>query len=253
MNPYQSVAHDHSPGSPDRLQRETPAAEVPETGFGRWFLGTSIWSRYVVEPAVNELGALLPADAVSPKRILDVGCGPGAALPLLDRRFRPRAMIAVDLDPREVARARRPAALCACPVEVRLGDAARLALANASVDLVFCHQLLHHESRQAAILRELHRVLVPGGALLLAESCRSFILSSSVQWLFAHPNEAQKSPAEYQELVRQAGFVFNEDLVRTSTPFWSRPDWGLRARLGWRSRRSLEATQVTLVAIRPSS
>lgn len=89
------------------------------------------------------------------------------------------------------------------------------------------------------------------GTLLLAESCRAFISSSSVQWLFRHPNEVQRSAAEYQDLVRRAGFVFGGENVATSTPYWSRPDWGLLRKLGYRSEKPEEPTQLNLAATRP--
>jgi len=221
---------------------------VPETRFGRWFLRTNIWRRYVVEAALDQFVRQLPATLERPRRILDAGCGAGVALPLLDRRFRPDSIVALDVDSGEVARCRGPASSCRSDVRLVIGDAASLSLADESVDLVLCHQLLHHARRQEEILREIHRVLVPGGWLLLAESCRAFILSTPVRMMFRHPNEVQKSAAEFQELVRAAGFNFGPTQVATTTPFWSLLDWGLSRRLGWRANRPLEPTQVTLAA-----
>ena len=94
---------------------------------------------------------------------------------------------------------------------------------------------------------------MPGGTLLLAESCRAFILSTPVRVLFRHPNAVQKSAAEYQELVRAAGFEVRPAQVEVSTPYWSRLDWGLADKLGWRPRRPAEPTQVTLVALKPKA
>ena len=105
---------------------------------------------------------------------------------------------------------------------------------------------------QAAELREFRRVLAPGGVLLIAESCREFILSTPVRVLFRHPNEVQKTAGEYQRLLRDAGFSFTSADVETSRPFWSLADWGLRERLGWRAQREAEPTQVTVVAFKPA-
>lgn len=221
---------------------------VPETRFGRWFLRTNIWTRYVVEAALDEFMRQLPATLERPRRILDAGCGAGVSLPLLDQRLRPDCIVALDIEPGEVERCRRQARGCRSELRLMVGDAANLALADESVDIVLCHQMLHHARRQEAILREFHRALVPGGWLLLAESCRSFILSTPVRMMFRHPNEVQKSAGEYQELVRAAGFSFGPTQVATSTPFWSLLDWGLSRRVGWRANRPLEPTQVTLSA-----
>jgi ubiquinone/menaquinone biosynthesis C-methylase UbiE len=226
---------------------------VPETRFGHWFLGTNVWSRYVVEVALNDLARLLPASARKPRRILDAGSGPGISLPLLDRHFHPEFLLAVDIDPKEVARSSHRAKECLCRVEVRAGDATQLDLADESVDLILCHQLLHHLVRQEEALREFHRVLAPGGALLVAESCREFIDTFPVRLLFRHPSESQKSAAEYQHLVRRAGFVVAPDRVETSTPFWSLPDWGLTRKLGLTRPTSPEPTEIVMVALKPGA
>lgn len=224
---------------------------VPETRFGHWFLGTSVWSRYVVEAAMSELVAMLPAGARKPERILDVGSGPGVSLPLLERHFSPRSIIGIDIDPLEIARSRRAATQCRCPVEIRRADAKALPFPDESIDLVLCHQLLHHVVEQEAVLRELYRVLAPGGLILVAESCESFILTAPVRMFFRHPNEVQRSAAEYVRLVREAGFEFGPDQVKTSAPFWSQSDFGIGNRLGWKKARAIEPTQVCIAAIRP--
>ena len=206
-----------TPASPPDSAAPERLRWVPETKFGHWFLGTNIWTRYVVEVALHELAGLLPAGARPPRRILDAGCGPGVSLPLLDRHFRPELIIALDIDPSEIERSRRQVPHCACQVELRRGDVAHLDLTDHSIDMVLCHQTLHHVVRQEAVLRELYRVLAPGGTLLLAESCRDFIRSAPVRLLFRHPNEVQKTAAGYQQLVRQVGFRFGPEHVVTTS------------------------------------
>jgi ubiquinone/menaquinone biosynthesis C-methylase UbiE len=235
----------------DRTTGLERATWVRETHFGRWFLGTRVWARYVVEVALADMVRLLPGGARRPRRILDAGCGPGVSLPLLDRHFSPESIIGIDINPQEVGRSRAQAANCRCAVEVCRGDAARLNLPDGAVDMVLCHQLLHHVTNQEAVLRELSRVLTPGGVLLLAESCRDFIHSTPVRLLFRHPDGVQKTAAEYQQLVAAAGFQFAPEHVITSTPFWSLPDWGFLQKLGWRRRPDAEPTEVTLVAFKP--
>jgi ubiquinone/menaquinone biosynthesis C-methylase UbiE len=223
---------------------------VPETRFGYWFLGTNVWSRYVVEVALAELKEMLPDSVRRPERILDAGCGPGVSLPMLEHHFSPKEIIGMDIDPKEIARAKRLAASCRCRVEIRRGDAKAIDLPDASVDLVLCHQLLHHVVDQEGVLKELHRVLAPGGALLVAESCRAFILTAPVRLLFRHPNEVQKSAEEYAGLVRAAGFEFSANQVKTSLPFWSQTDWGLGVKVGLRKGGG-EPTQVCIAAVKP--
>ena len=49
-----------------------------------------------------------------------------------------------------------------------VGDAHRLPFVDSSVDLVLCIQVLEHCRRPADVVREAHRVLVPGGRLVLS-------------------------------------------------------------------------------------
>jgi 2-polyprenyl-3-methyl-5-hydroxy-6-metoxy-1,4-benzoquinol methylase len=117
---------------------------VRETGLGSWFLGTDIWVQYVLQPALTELSRLLGARSGPRRRILDVGCGHGKALPLLDAMFTPEVLMAVDIDAAAITRAAREAHGCRCRVELAIEPVTRLAAPSACFDLVFCHQTVHH-------------------------------------------------------------------------------------------------------------
>ena len=180
-----------------------------------------------------------------------MGCGAGLAFPLLEERFRPVVISGLDIDAPLVERARVAAGRCSCRVEARVGDATKLELPDASLDMVFCHQTLHHLSDQEGALHEFRRVLKPGCVLLLAESCRRFTQSLPVRLLFRHPMEMQNSAAKYLELLRSAGFVFEPSNVATPYPFWSRPDFGLGELLGRPVRTPREPTLLHVAAFRP--
>lgn len=231
-------------------------AWVRETRFGRWFLGTEIWRRYVLAEALGTLAGMAGARVGGGDHILDIGCGEAAAAPLLDARFRPRCITGVDIDAALLARGRIRAAAepTAAPLALVEGCATRIPLADGSVDLVFCHQLLHHMYAQREALAEMHRVLRPGGLLLLAESCRRFIRSTWVRALFRHPGESQRDAAGYLELVRGAGFRLADADIVTESPWWSLPDLGLRRRLVPRLTRQtgVEHSEVLVVAQKPA-
>lgn len=207
-------------------------AYVPETRFGEWFQRTDIWRRYVVQEAIAELTSLLPAPSPSFRTILDAGCGEGVAFDILARKFPLAAITGVDINPDAVGAARHAAAVQAGRIQVHLADSGRLPLDSGSVDLVLCHQLLHHCSDPDSVLAELRRVLAPGGWLLIAESCRAFLEWWPVRLLFRHPRRDQHTADGYVALVAEAGFVVDPNRFLTPAPWWSRPDLGLRARMG---------------------
>jgi SAM-dependent methyltransferase len=223
---------------------------IPDTSFGRWFLGTDVWLRYVLTPAIDDLRALLGPQPTQFNCLMDIGCGQGMALPLLAERFRPQRLLAVDIDRRLTSLAEQAAATIPCPTQTVLGSVHALDLAADSVDGIFCHQLLHHVSDQERAMHELHRVLAPGGYLLISESCQPFIESWMVRWLFRHPPNVQRTSRGFVQLARAAGFEVDERRIREHAPWWSLRDLGLRRRLGW-SRAAPEPTEVLFVARKP--
>lgn len=220
---------------------------VKETTFGKWFLATDIWVRYVLTEAITTCRSIAGDRMTEVNCLLDIGCGQGLAFPLLAQRFQPQTLIGIDIDERLVRRAAAVTAQCRCTVRVRQGSVTCLDLPDGSVDMIFCHQLIHHVIRQETALKELYRVLAPGGWFLMCESCKSFIHSWPVRMFFRHPKGVQKSAEGYLDLLRSMGFTFSDRDVRTSAPWWSLPDLGLFQKFGL-TRREPTATELVVVA-----
>ncbi|MFJ8163744.1 class I SAM-dependent methyltransferase [Streptomyces sp. NPDC096136] len=110
--------------------------------------------------AVAELG-IGPGD-----RVLDAGCGTGRALtPLRAAVGSSGTVLGADLTERMLAAARR-AGRGADGTLLR-ADVARLPLRDGALDAVFAAGLIAHLPEPAANLRELARVVRPGGRLAL--------------------------------------------------------------------------------------
>lgn len=231
---------------------------VPESAFGRWFLGTTIWRDYVLEPAVQQLAKLAGSHFPHQGHLVDLGCGEALSLPLVASAFQPGRITALDIDPEALDSARskysnRREAPSLSTTFIR-ASATRLPLADRSVDAVFCHQLLHHLYRQSTALQEIRRVLRPGGLLMLSESCRSFIESWPVRLLFRHPKGIQRDATDYVRAVQKAGFTVDDGDVITSRPWWSTSDLRVLERLlPPRTVRPVKwpPTEVLLVGQRP--
>ena len=222
---------------------------VRESRFGRWFLSTNTWFQYVLSEAVFDLTQLLNNSVVEPRQILDAGCGQGLACSLLEQEYQPKTIIGVDIDAELIRLAPEAAKRCKCQVKFHQGSVCNLNISDNSIDMIFCHQLLHHLPDQSRALKELYRVLVPGGVVLIGESCRSFITSLVIRLLFRHPMQVQKTAEEYVELVKSIGFTIHDKDIKTSRPWWSRKDFGLTEKIGLPQPQ--EPTEIVMIARKP--
>lgn len=102
-----------------------------------------------------------------PRRLLDVGCATGFCTDLLLRRYRQATVLAVDLQPAMLRRARRVGGWRRRPLCVA-ADAARLPLAGGSCELVFANLMLHWCGYPERVLSEFRRLLRPGGLLMFS-------------------------------------------------------------------------------------
>jgi len=113
------------------------------------------------------VGPVLPGETV-----LDHACGAGMDLLLAARRVGPRGhAIGVDMTPAMASRAREAArrARLDARVDIRDGQYEALPVASASVDVVISNGVLNLAPDKRQVLREIVRVLRPGGRLFLAD------------------------------------------------------------------------------------
>ncbi|RLE27126.1 MAG: hypothetical protein DRJ65_03740 [Acidobacteria bacterium] len=93
-------------------------------------------------------------------RVLDLGCSKGANLPVLEGMG--RRVFGLDVSIFDVRSAQ-----AICPVTAGAGEF--LPFGAGTFDLVYASHVLHH-AQCSFVLREVHRVLRPGGVLFLIES-----------------------------------------------------------------------------------
>ena len=101
------------------------------------------------------------------ERVLDVGCGSGRLIPLICEKIGPNgSLVELDFAPGmlDIGRGKRNGG----NVTFMLGDAHAMPLPSKDFDKVIALALLPHLDDKASALKEFHRVLKPGGLLVIA-------------------------------------------------------------------------------------
>jgi ubiquinone/menaquinone biosynthesis C-methylase UbiE len=140
-------------------------------------------------------------------RTLDVGCGGGGAILELVRRFPAIRADGVDVSEESVAMCRRrvAAADIANPGEIVRGEAGSLPMAEATYDAAYAIETVYFWPDLIAGLREMLRVLKPGGAAAVAVEC--FDPEAARPWKALVGRMEVRTPEQLAAAFREAGFA----------------------------------------------
>lgn len=124
------------------------------------------FTEHMRDAAIAKVAAMPASPLLPSATVSDVGTGTGfVAMGLAPKAAR---VLGFDASPEMLAVARRN--LAAFPhVELREAPGDRLPMPDGSLDAVFANMYLHHAPDPAAAIRELARVLRPGGALCITD------------------------------------------------------------------------------------
>jgi ubiquinone/menaquinone biosynthesis C-methylase UbiE len=139
------------------VQRFQRWSRTYERSLGQAFFFDPVHRRVV------DLAAAL--DGHPPARVLDIGCGTGRLLRRAGRRWPAARLFGVDPADGMIEKAR----LLTSSASFLLGRGEEIPLPDSTVDLVFSTISFHHWVDQAAGVREVARVLRPGGCFCLAD------------------------------------------------------------------------------------
>ena len=154
-----------------------------------------------------------PETAAAMRVVLDVGCGLGPATRMMAQHYSAALVVGLNVSPAQLAHA---AAAAPSPARFAAMDAVQLAVAAASVDRVHAVEAAFHFHTRLDFLREAHRVLRPGGKLVLTD------ILYQRRLLDVPMENFWRDAADYRTNCEGAGFLVErlEDITRcTAIPF----------------------------------
>lgn len=157
-----------------------------------------------------------------PFDLLDIGCGTGTFDAMLAATDLPAGITALDYSPamcQQAAEKSRSAKL-RHPIHHVAADSEHLPFADHSFDAITCSNSFHHYPHQQAVINDMHRVLRPGGLLMLIDGFRDNVIGWVVFDVIITAVEKHVYHAPWQVIdgyLRSAGF---QDIRRRKFNFW---------------------------------
>jgi ubiquinone/menaquinone biosynthesis C-methylase UbiE len=158
-------------------------------------------------------------DLAGARRGLDAGCGPGQFTILVAERLPSLELWGIDLAPTmiELARGHAARSPAAGRLHFQVADVARLPFPDAHFDAVLSSGSIKHWPDPLAGLRELHRVLVPGGRAFIGEMNRLAPADAVARerrrlqhwffrWIYPRVFESALSPEEARSVFGRSPF-----------------------------------------------
>ena len=203
-----------------------------------WFFNLGSWGYDLLtrqdvwrEQIAGVLEHVVSPDRIS--RVLDLGCGPGVSAFVLAERLPDATVSGIDIARKMISRAEthhREQFAHLDNVEFAVADATELPFESGTFDLAVGHSFLYLVPDRQAVLREVRRVMAPGGSLVLMEpnregslreaATRSFgrdlsgaatwdslrFRTSMVLWRMVSGNVGRLEPETVRGWFREAGF-----------------------------------------------
>lgn len=142
---------------------------------------------------------------VEGQRVLEIGCGRGVGTEIIFERFGAAAVDAFDLDPDMIEQARRRlSGYVSDRLRLFVGDVTAINAPDAYYDAMFDFGIVHHVPDWKQAIREISRVLRPGGRFFFEEVTKQALDRWLYRAFLEHPTENRFTAKEFiAELERQ--------------------------------------------------
>ncbi len=141
-------------------------------------------------------------------RCLEIGCGKGAAIPLIKKMLNADRVDAFDIDKAMVRLARRRQ-----DGLVLVADAQDIPYPDESMDAVFNFGIIHHLEDWEKGIREISRVLKKSGSFFFEEIYPPLYANFVFKRILDHPRENRFHGEEFRSAVKRSGLTLQTGYV----------------------------------------
>jgi ubiquinone/menaquinone biosynthesis C-methylase UbiE len=140
---------------------------------------------------------------------LEIGCGRGIGAGIILDTFGAAQVHAFDVDPDMVRLARRVLKKRAERMRLWVGDVTAIAAKDGFYDCVFDFGAIHHVLDWRKALKEVYRVLRPGGRFYVEEVPARLIVHPVFNKILQHPQQDRFDHRQFSAALRESGFKIN--------------------------------------------
>jgi ubiquinone/menaquinone biosynthesis C-methylase UbiE len=145
--------------------------------------------------------------------LLEVGCGRGAGARLILKAFQPSVLHCMDIDIQMIRKVRKYLS----PEELHVArphtsDLVSLPYKDGSVDAVFDFGALHHVPDWRRALREIARVIKPGGVFYMEELYPALYQNIITKHILVHPREDRFLSGDLQNAITQSNLTLRNSV-----------------------------------------
>ena len=167
----------------------------------------SILQRIFFKPTHDKMIAALEIE--SGDRVLDAGCGTGRFMFRLLQENEDLNVVGLDISDQMLNHARENGKVFGDRLELVQADSEHIPFDDNSFDAITCIHSFHHYPNQGLCLREFHRVLRPGGQLLVVDGNRDgawgrLVFDGVVATVEGHVHH--NSGWQFRNMYQAAGF-----------------------------------------------